>query len=607
MSQADIQKDWEEKINLAKKARDEWSSQFKVEMARDYFEGKQNPGYPEDEWITVNKVYAHLQAQLPMLYSIDPYFYVKLKRSYSINPKEIAEFEQKGSIRQSMLNYLKGELALKAKARLSIQSAHFAYGAVKTHFKADLKEHPQAGNPVLDEEGSEIKDEDGKTQVYPDEIPENKRYLIDYIDPDDILFDDDAGTLEDSWRWIAQRIVMTMAEAKKDKRFSVAALKTVQTSKKEEQTPFKKMKNAFSGNITTEKPDNEFITTWEIYDLKKKEWLIIAENAKQPLLAPKSLPLGIEGHPFSFLRFVLREKSPYPIPPIYPGLDPQKEYNLSRSRLLTHRKRFNRKYIAIASKFEDPDTELPKLERGDDGTVLKAIANGAVEAINDAPLDQQNIQEIFMLNADMNELLGSPGAARGIADADSATEAAVLDRRMEVKEGDRMSIVIDFIQDVAKKLDQLVQAHIDEDTAVKITGPEGERWEIVKESDYQEINGEFEYSVNIGSTAPRLPDIERSQWIAFLSQVVVPFPHILTAPNVMKRMAEMFHIEDEAALEEFRQLGLKIMQGQVPQPGGGGTPEGGVPNPASAILGAAMGQTGGNVNGGGAPQLTEVQ
>jgi hypothetical protein len=63
-------------------------------MGRQYFEGMQNPGEPDNEWITVNKIYAHLMAQLPTLYSVDPYFYVKLKRSFSPDPVQIAVYEQ---------------------------------------------------------------------------------------------------------------------------------------------------------------------------------------------------------------------------------------------------------------------------------------------------------------------------------------------------------------------------------------------------------------------------------------------------------------------------------------------------------------------------------
>jgi hypothetical protein len=88
-----------------------------------------------------------------------------------------------------------------------------------------------------------------------------------------------------------------------------------------------------------------------------------------------------------------------------------------------------------------------------------------------------------------------------------------------------------------------------------------------------------------------------------MSQVVIPFPHILTKPATMKRIAEMFHIEDEAMIEELRQLGLAIMQGQMPMPGGqGGGPS---DNPVAALMGAAGGFTGGTANGGGAPNLTQ--
>lgn len=183
-----------------------------------------------------------------------------------------------------------------------------------------------------------------------------------------------------------------------------------------------------------------------------------------------------------------------------------------------------------------------------------------------------------------------------------------MDKHLEVREGDRLSEVTDFLIDVGRKLDMLIEANFDKDMAVRVAGPRGDEWFKLSKDAYHDIQGEYEYSVNVGATRPRLPDIERSQWIAFMSQVIIPFPHILTMPSVMKRMAEMFHIEDEAALEEFRQMGLKIMSGQAPMPGGGGSQPGVTEdNPVTKILGAAMGSMGGNVNGGGSPQSASVQ
>jgi hypothetical protein len=602
---SELQNTWEDRIARAKKAREKWAEQFKTQMGRDYFEGRQNPGYPEDEWITVNKIYSHLQAQLPLLYSMDPYFYVKLKKSFQIDPTSIAQMEQKGKIRQAMLNYLKGELHLKEKARLGIQDAHFEYGILKVRRASDSKKHPHAGKPITNEDGQEVKDpETGAAMVYPEQLPVNERYELCRVHPCDFLFDEDAGPLEDSWGWLAHHRCMSKAEALKDPTFNKKAVRSVQGKARSDEGKKEKgglLTRLFSG--TRENQEEIFIDVWELYDLKKREFLTLAEDAEDLLIDPRTCPPGIEKHPFSILRFTLRDNSPYPIPPVSPALDPQKEYCLSRSRRLTHRKRFNRKYEVVTSKLMDPETAMPKIESGEDGTCIEVQAMGAVNPIQDAPLDQQEIIELQMMNSDLVEALGTPGNARGVADSDSATEASILDKRLEVREGDRLSMVVDWIVDIARKLDMLVQTHIDKDEAVRITGPQGEFWQVVKETDYGGVAGEFEYSVNLGASQPRLPDIERSQWIAFMSQVVIPFPHILTSPSIMKRMAEMFHIEDEAAIEEFRQLGLKIMSGQMPMPGGQGG--GASDNPIAAVMGAALGQQGGNTNGGGAPTVTQ--
>jgi hypothetical protein len=591
-----LQKDWEEQISRAKAARKKWADEFRIKLGRDYFEGRQNPGYPEDEWISCPKVYSHVMAQVPSLYSIDPYFYVKLNKSFKPDPQAIAEMEAKGKVRQASLNYWKGELNLKAKARLGILDAFFEYGVLKVRRASDSKEHPHAGEPILDDDGKRLKGEDGKPLTYPDTLPVNERYEITRVHPCDILWDEDAGPLEDSWRWVAHHIRMLKSEALEDGQYDKAAVNSIKATKASEEDEGKGKLRAWISDKLKKKDDAEFVDIYEIYDLKKREMLAVAENADNLLIKPKPTPKGIEKHPFSFLRFTLRDSSPYPIPPVSPAIDPQKEYSLTRSRWLTHRKRFNRKYEVLDQAVADE--ELAKLEVGGDGTVVKVQQRGAIGPIQDAPLDQQNILEMQHLNNDMVECFGTPGAARAVADSDSATEASILDRRLEIREGDKLSMVVDWIVGLARKLDQLIQTHIDRDEAVKITGPQGEFWQTIKQEDYREIEGEFEYSVNLGASQPRLPDIERAQMIAFISQVVVPMPHVLTAPAFMKRMAELYHIEDEAVLQELMELGKKIMGGLMPMPGGqGGGPS---DNPVAAVLGAAMGPSGGNANGGGA-------
>jgi len=148
-------------------------------------------------------------------------------------------------------------------------------------------------------------------------------------------------------------------------------------------------------------------------------------------------------------------------------------------------------------------------------------------------------------------------------------------------------MVIDFVLDIAEKLDKLVQVHITKDEAIKVKGPQGEFWKLVQTSDYEEINGEYEYSVNIGSTIPQLPQMERSSWIAFLT-LLQGFPQLLLSPTLIKEMAELHHLDNEALIDELLQIGQMMMSGNIPAPGNPGSQAGqGEDRPVSAIGGQA--------------------
>ncbi len=598
----DAQTTWEDRINRAKAVRTNWKKKFRVDLGYEYFEGAQKPPEAkEEEWITINKIYSHIKAQLPSLYSADPYFYVKLKRSFEPDPEKVAAYEQKGKIRQNYLNYLKDEIKLKQEVRISVQDTFFKYGIIKIFYKTDQVPNPDAGQPMKGEDDLPLTDETTNEMIMePETIPINERYCVERVHPDDFLWDEDAGPSDKSWKWLAQRIVESLDDVRKNPLFSKQALKKLEgkgENKDEEQKTRDERKKGSDVAGKTDKADPQkkeenvkSVTRWEIYNLKENTWTVIAEGADMPLLLDEPLPKGVEKHPFETLRFTLRDDSPYPIPPVSMGIDAQKEFNLSRSRILTHRKRFNRKYVATGQWDEN---ELSKIENGEDGQIAKSEVPGStITAIQDAPLDQWNYHEVNLLNNDLIELLGgSSDESRGIAGADSATQASILDKRLDMKEGDAMSMVIDFVKGIARKLDQLVQAHITEDEAVRINGPEGEIWQLVKSDDYQEINGEFEYDVNVGATIPKMPQMERASLMAFL-QIIAGFPLLATDQAVLKRILEMHHLEGDSIVQglmKIAQQQVAMMQaGAAKQPGStAGVPEA---KPAAAVGGQAGGE-----------------
>jgi hypothetical protein len=291
----------------------------------------------------------------------------------------------------------------------------------------------------------------------------------------------------------------------------------------------------------------------------------------------------------------LRDDSWYPLPPVSQWLDSQREYCEVRSKILTHRKRFNRKYEVYAPAFDDLAQETSKLSLGDDGTcIVKNQPGAAVTPIQDAPLDMQVHTELAYLRNDFNELAVGANQRGGTAGVDSATEAGILEKRTLIREGDRQSLVADFLTDIGRKLDQTVSAHITREQAIKVAGPQGELWALVRPEDYGDIDGDYEYSIAVGSTQQQLPEIERQQFTAMLA-MLAGAPQLLTSKALVKELARMHKVENDAVVEELVAIGQAIVAGQMQQPGVQGSVAG---TPGTPQAQAAGGFGVNNIRGG---------
>lgn len=593
---------WLQKISRAKEVKKKWREDFRIALGYEYWEGRQRPqNVPADEWITINMIYSNLMAELPSLYSNDPYFYVKVKKSYTPNPMDIAAMETKAEIRQSMLNYLKGELDLKAKARMAIMDAFFQFGIAKVHYTAEMVKNPDFGGPVLDDDtGIPVIDgETGFPIPEPEYLPANEAYHVTRLHPDDFLVDDDAGPLDEDVGWKAQRIKRPLEEVKADKTYSKAGRDAVQATEiKDQDQKEREQRKKGNGIATTEKTgiEPDIAVLWEIYDIKNKQWLVCAEGSHEFLIEPEPTPDGIERDPFVDLRFTLRDDSWYPLPPVSQWLDSQRELCTLRSKYMVHRNRFNRKYTMYAPAFDDSMEAASKLEIGGDGTVI--LQNQPIQTIypvQDAPLDQNHVIEMQAIRQDFMDLAVGPNQRGATAGVDSATEAGILEKRTQIREGDKQGLVSDFLQNIARKLDQVVQANITQDQAVKVAGPMGEEWKAIRATDYDQIAGEYDYSIDVGQTTPQLPEIERAQWMAFL-QLIANAPQLALSPNLLKRMAELHHISDQRMLDELGKIAQMMMQQQAAPAQTGSLPNVTESKPLSAQMGAAVGMN--NIGGG---------
>jgi hypothetical protein len=485
-----------------------------------------------------------------------------------------------------MLNYYKDKLKLKEIVRMAIQDAQFAYGAVKIRANVDMKENEDAGEPILSDEELPLIGDDNEILRQPDEIPLSARYSITRVHHDDFIWDAEAGTTPETWWWLAERVRVTEDELRADKRFSKSAVEQllskasrVDDKNDELQASRERRKKGdiagshevseepFSqdGSATTDKKSlrkgDRVIAYWEITDLREDEMLAVAEGGVIPLMDPEPLPPGVFDHAYEILMFTRRDDSPYPIPAISQGIDIQQATNETYTMIRTHLKRFNRKYASWANAME-PE-EKSKLESGDDGTVIEVRTPEDVPIpIKDAPLDQTNLIQISMFaNALIKVLGGQSSESKGIAGADSASQAIIINRRQSVREGDKTTKVNEFVRNIARKLDKLIQVHLDTPEAIQVNGPQGRFWALVRPQDYEEIEGEYAIETNVASTAPQNPEMERNSFIAWLS-MLASAPHLMLSRRLLEKSAEMHHVDDEVLIDEMFAIGQLILKQQ---------------------------------------------
>ena len=321
--------------------------------------------------------------------------------------------------------------------------------------------------------------------------------------------------------------------------------------------------SSLPGNITNKK--REIVYVWEIYDLKENRIICIAEGFDKELRNDPT-PDGIEGHPYAFMWFVDRRNSPYPIPYIWHQLGPQDEYNITRNQIITHRKRFNRKYEVEEGALDD--TELSKLEEPYDGMVIKTKGGSGknINAIEDPSLDQAVYFDVNMLRKDFMDVAGEVIPESDMAQIEKATVAQLVSNRQENRKRGVIGSVSDFLEQVARKLILLYENELTLPTLINIVGETGAEWKNLNPQNLFSGQGEFLYEVAADSLVPQTPEIERSTWVAFL-QFVAMNPQISMSPTLLQKTARMFGVEDKVIIAELQAAAMRIIEQQKLQGG----------------------------------------
>lgn len=416
-------------------------------------------------------------------------------------------------------------------------------------------------------------------------IAAEDRPFVERISPYDIYVNPEATRTADM-RWVAQRILMRKEDLESDDRYSPKARKEAQGGMGE--TDYDDPRRLEEKRYV----EDEWVVVWEFYDIARKEMAVFVDGAERFLVAPRRLPYAY-GHPFEMLRNYERPGEFYPMGDLEEIEDMVHEISMTRSQMLSWRKRHVPKMLYRDGALDRND--LPKLTNTQPGTLVPVKDDNIDMAevlfpVPQTPLERELFDWSAQIQSDVNEISGVSEFARGTGTAGSstATEATLIQDAQNARSQEKLQKVEFFISNLAQKLQMVTAQFLTGEHFVRVAGQDNAALFVPYDRDT--VMGEFDFKVEAGSTEPQNETFRRQQAIA-LMQTMMPF--IEAGVVDLVRLGEHvlrdgFNVHDAASFLTPQALAYLDQADQQISgvPGGAAAPGNGVgvdaPQPSSA-------------------------
>ena len=338
--------------------------------------------------------------------------------------------------------------------------------------------------------------------------------FVERVSPFDVYVDPEATCLEDA-KWIAQRIIRPLAMAKEDKRYKPAARKRLNLSNVESELRYTAAEDDKRQYV------DERVVIWEYYDVAANTLSVYAEDGDEFLIDPIQMPYAY-GQPFVMIRNYDVPDQFYPMGDLE-ALEPlQLELDKTRSQLMNDRKRYARKYLYHERSFGPEGREA--LESEDDGRLVPVVDENKPLSEVVMPMPQIPVSpEIYnysqIIENDINTVSGISEYARGAMPEvrRTATEASIVADAQNARSADKLAIVEISTSLVARRVVQLMQQFMTGEQMARVAMKGGDS--VFVPYTREEIVGEYDYSVQAGSTQPMNETIRKQQAISLMNAV----------------------------------------------------------------------------------------
>ena len=407
--------------------------------------------------------------------------------------------------------------------------------------------------------------------------------FIERVSPFDIYIDPEATCIEDA-NWICQRIVRPLEEAKKDKRYKASVRKRLQA----DGILYPMFQNRQIQEQEQYLADEDRVAIYEYYDIEENTMSVFSQASEEFLVDPMPMPYAY-GQPFVMLRNYDIPDYFYPMGDLESIESLQLELDKTRTQLINARKRYARKYLYHERSFGPEGREA--LESDQDGRLVPVVDENkplqeVVVPMPQTPLSPEIYNTSAIIEQDINTVSGVSEYARGSMPEirRTATEASIIADAGNARAADKLAIIEISIGQLARRVIQLMQQFMTGEQMARIAGKGGQDMFFTYSRD--DIVGEFDFTVEGGSTQPINDTIRKTQAVSLLNAMAPLVGTVIDPVALAKHVLTMgFDVKDP---EKF------IIQQQTPQDmevaseeaGAAPTPFGQTPVPQGPDMGA---------------------
>ena len=501
-------------------------SQYDADWKRyiDLYRGKQYDATLSGDQLMVNLIFSTINTMAPSVAVNNPRFVVNARQ-----PDKAPQ----ATITEEVLNYMWRAHRYQEEFRLSVNDWLITgLGWIKVGYKFTKPpeekkvEGVEAANPQetgVDFGIDDRDDIDGNVEsemyVYDD------RPFIERISVFDMFVDPDARHPKEMC-WVAQRVWRPISDVRVDDRYSATARKHVSAKS---WSRWDSSNGDADGRI--DKPDKgpkSYVEVIEFYDIKRKTVCTFSldgdtqDESSSFLIKPRPMPYAF-GHPFVMLRNYEVADNFYPLGDVAQIEPLQLELNETRSQMMNHRKRFQRKWLYDKDAFDRDGVQA--LESDVDNTMIPVITDNIAGVIAPLPAvitPSEFYDQSSMITTDIDRVSGISDYQRGGAQSAikrTATEAAMIQDSANARAQDRLAKIEAVLAQVAERVIGLMQQYLTGDQVARIVTMPGKAW-VNYDADF--IAGQFDYEVAAGSTEP-MNETFRRQSAMQLVDASMPF------------------------------------------------------------------------------------